>query len=338
MSHLKKYLKMCLAALLWFGCTPDSAMEVERDLIATIVATSDGPEELAYGLQEAGFIKFAEPRMNPADNDDINQAPPPCPGGGLVTDNDGDGWTTGCGRQGGDCDDTNATINPGAVDECTGDGVDNDCNGDGTTADPAIVDKDWLGVDLDNDNKADPRTAFSACSVTFASPTLVEIVNLPAWKDCNDSSAIIAPLMVESANGIDDNCDPRSTIDDHIGLIACFADSDGDNYGAGAAQWVSTAYCPGGFVRNPLDCDDTDRAFNPRAREECDGDDNDCDGAIDNSQVPTWLQTWYTDVDGDGWGVGAPHTTGTWYSVCKQELIQRTWRYGDANDFDASVH
>jgi hypothetical protein len=45
-------------------------------------------------------------------------------GGGTCTDADGDGWCV----EGGDCDDANATTNPGASEVC-GDLVDNDCDG-----------------------------------------------------------------------------------------------------------------------------------------------------------------------------------------------------------------
>ncbi len=315
MSRLvKSFFKMCLTALIFFACTPDSTLE--KEVLATIVATSDSPEELAYELQEQGFIEFAEPRMNPADNDDVFQAPPPCPGGGPVTDADGDGWTTGCGRRGGDCNDGDATINPAAEEHCDGSGVDRNCNGDGTTADPTIVDAEFHAVDLDRDGTGGVNTMFLSCSMTYASPTIVEIVNAPAWIDCDDSTVSRFPLNIERVNGIDDNCDPRGAIDDHAGLMACFEDVDGDGYGRGAAQWTASAICPAGQVRNPKDCNDGDASINPLARELCDGVDRDCDGVLNNSQVR--YQNWYLDSDGDGYGSGPQKTYGVWYPVCIQ--------------------
>ncbi|MCB9764599.1 MAG: hypothetical protein H6739_32795 [Alphaproteobacteria bacterium] len=50
------------------------------------------------------------------------------------------------------------------------------------------------------------------------------------------------------------------------------------------------------------DCDDNDPTAYPGAPEVCDGVDNDCNGAVDDSAE---AGTWYRDGDGDGWGVDA---------------------------------
>ncbi|MSQ02169.1 MAG: hypothetical protein EXR71_09805 [Myxococcales bacterium] len=50
------------------------------------------------------------------------------------------------------------------------------------------------------------------------------------------------------------------------------------------------------------DCADDDATRSPQAREVCDGDDDDCDGLIDDGV----RLTGYTDADGDGFGVEAP--------------------------------
>lgn len=59
------------------------------------------------------------------------------------------------------------------------------------------------------------------------------------------------------------------------------ADADGDGYGV--------------FT----DCNDADPAINPGAAEVCNGIDENCNGEIDEGLA---LETWYADVDGDGYG------------------------------------
>jgi len=49
------------------------------------------------------------------------------------------------------------------------------------------------------------------------------------------------------------------------------------------------------------DCDDNNSQINPDAIEWCDGIDNNCDGVVDEPTAQN-AQTWYADLDGDGWG------------------------------------
>jgi hypothetical protein len=50
------------------------------------------------------------------------------------------------------------------------------------------------------------------------------------------------------------------------------------------------------------DCNAADPLVHPRAVDDCNGHDDDCDGATDEDAAP---REWYRDEDGDGWGGGA---------------------------------
>ena len=81
--------------------------------------------------------------------------------------------------------------------------------------------------------------------------------------DCDDWDAAVFPGQVESANGVDDDCDGQIDEED-------IADEDEDGDG-----WTVEAG----------DCDDSDPERHPEAEELDDGVDNDCDGAVDEGFV-----------------------------------------------------
>src|SRR5690606_10649318 len=91
-----------------------------------------------------------------------------------------------------------------------------------------------------------------------------------------------------------------------IRLFNAFAGS-GSNYDA---FFNSLQYCAEPVTDNDgdgytadVDCDDNNAAIYPGAEEICDGIDNNCDGLIDDADpAVTGQDTWYADVDGDGYG------------------------------------
>jgi uncharacterized protein YkwD len=77
-----------------------------------------------------------------------------------------------------------------------------------------------------------------------------------------------------------------------------YRDSDGDSFGATNRSKMAFEK-PRGFVRNNLDCDDSNETVYPRAKERPDRLDNDCDGRVDEGFTET---RFFIDSDGDGFG------------------------------------
>lgn len=76
-----------------------------------------------------------------------------------------------------------------------------------------------------------------------------------------------------------------------------YVDLDGDGFGDPARAWTACDP-PEGMVANGRDCDDLDPSIRPGAIERCNGEDDDCDGQVDEDLRATW----YLDVDADGYG------------------------------------
>nr|WP_128796777.1 MopE-related protein [Corallococcus coralloides] len=95
----------------------------------------------------------------------------------------------------GDCNDSNASMNPGASEVC--DGVDNNCSG----ATDEGVGSTWY-YDVDGDGYGNPVLPWTGCSrpsgyVSNAS-------------DCDDSNASINPGHAEICDGVDNNCNGQT--------------------------------------------------------------------------------------------------------------------------------
>ncbi len=146
--------------------------------------------------------------------------------------------------------------------------------------------------------------------------------------DCDDSDNTIYPGAPETCDGDDDDCD--GSIDEGAaGASTWYADSDADGYGN---PTVSTTSCtqPSGYVSGRTDCADADATAYPGALEYCDGVDDDCDGAIDDSAVD--MTDWYRDFDSDGWG-----DTNSTSTSCNQPSGYVSLD-GDCNDRSATLY
>ncbi len=189
-----------------------------------------------------------------------------------------------------DCDDTNSQIYPDAPELC--DGIDNDCDDD---VDEDLAQQAWY-PDVDQDGYGD-------AAATPLWDCLVVSGHVNNAEDCDDSSAAINPLAEEYCDGVDNDCDGDVDEGDAVDALTYFADADGDGYGNPVVS-VSACQQPQATVLNDEDCDDTDGNQYPGADELCNGEDDDCDGDVDEDDAID-ATTWYVDADGDFFGDNA---------------------------------
>ena len=187
-----------------------------------------------------------------------------------------------------DCDDGDADVHPGAAELCNG--VDDDCDGFVDDEDPGLGEGQLWYPDVDDDGYGDAAAGVTACEAPDG--------YVADATDCDDGEAAVFPGADEACNGVDDDCDGE--IDEGSADMSTFwADADGDGFGDPDSS-IEACAAPEGYVADASDCDDADAAVHPDALEQCNGVDDDCDGAIDEDIPDT--STWYTDADGDGYG------------------------------------
>ena len=264
-----------------------------------------------------------------ADPNDYN-----CDGSVGYSDVDGDGHPA-CS----DCDDNDATISPGGTEVCDDADRDEDCDtfvddaddsvaatsmatwyvdgdGDGygdvaVTACAAPSDAVELGGDCDDSDPAyNPAADESDCSDPndyncdgSSAYADADGDGFAACNECDDGDASIHPDAEERCNGVDDNCDGTADEDTAVDAATWFLDADEDGYGAADAP-VLACEAPAGATADALDCDDLRAEVSPAAIETCNFIDDDCDGETDENDASD-APTWYTDLDGDGYGDGS---------------------------------
>ncbi len=326
------------------GCEP-FYIDLDSDGYgAGVSACLCGPDT-TYTTKKGGDCDDADPKRNPAMTEVCNGIDDNCNGltdeqdsiGCIVyyVDNDQDGYgdpakgaclcaadATHVVTQGGDCDDNQPKANPGLKEVC--DGFDNNC--DGKIDEPNAIGCSEYYVDEDGDGWGDPAQAMCLCS-----PVAPYIVNQA--KDCNDKNADIHPGATEVCNNVDDNCNGEVDEENSSGCSLYLLDQDGDSFGvAGDAKCLCKPTSPYTAITGG-DCNDGNPAIKPGATELCDGQDNDCDGIIDNLGA-VGCTTFYADNDGDGHGTLLAPTQ----CLCKAKGPYTSIVGDDCNDANAAIH
>jgi len=246
----------------------------------------------------------------------------------FLFDNDGDGFGIDAlnkclcvagfpysAQTGGDCNDQNGQVFPGASEVCNG--ADDNC--DASVDEGAAVGCQDAYVDADKDG-------FGVGEPQCVCPSTPGFA--PSGGDCNDNNPAVKPGALETCNGADDNCDG---VTDEQGAASCtshYLDKDGDGYGvSGESKCLCAA---DGDFSAPTggDCDDADKEKFPSNPEACDDKDNNCNGQIDEG-VQT---TFFLDEDEDGFG--ASYST---QEACNapEGFVAKA---GDCNDFNGDIY
>ncbi len=201
------------------------------------------------------------------------------------TDKDSDGYGSGApvslcdetatakASQAGDCNDANASVNPGESEVCDSGNLDEDCNGKADNADTTAVGRKAWYPDADRDGYG-TGVPVSLCKADPGHPA-------DKLGDCNDTNAGINP-------GVNEVCDPKDLDEDCDGLADdadtsvseaskthFYADLDGDGFG-GPGKTESSCDRSAGYALKDDDCDDAAPQVHPGATELCDGTENNC--------------------------------------------------------------
>jgi subtilisin family serine protease len=282
-------LALSVAALIWSEYPTLTACQVEERLyesaddIYGLACNSPYVGKLGFGRVNAFNAVNIECSSDDSDNDSFS----PCMG---------------------DCDDSNASINPEAIEIC--DGLDNDCDCSIDEDFPKNVSNATLtcnsgvpNLSCNNDYYDCDGDLENGCESSEFCLNDHDEDGYSSDVDCNDYVPSIHPGATELCDGLDNDCDGT--------VPANEADADSDGY----------RICEN-------DCDDSSPTINPGATEVCNDVDDNCDGSIDEGVKLTF----YLDFDNDGFGDPAQTTQAC--TVPAGYVSDNT----DCNDNDLSIH
>ena len=257
-----------------------------------------------------------------------------CSDCGVRYDNDGDGYYD---DEGGvaltpslelDCDDADASINPGMLD-IGQDGIDQDCDG---ADQPGLCEDTCVDAGDGYCDDGGPNAEYTICGFGsdcsdcgarldsdndgFYDDEGVEPLDTSLTLDCEDADATVYPGSTEIPNdGIDQDC---SGADEVVAISicddTCGTSNDGvcDDGGTDAANdtcalGTDCSDCGDRFDADEdgfdsySDCNDSDASINPGVTvDTCDGFDSNCDGIVDSDvdtiEPNSFAQPYYIGV------------------------------------------
>ncbi|MEC7983857.1 MAG: putative metal-binding motif-containing protein [Myxococcota bacterium] len=202
-------------------------------------------------------------------------------------DADGDGWgieplIQTCDAvvlSAGDCDDSDASINPFANEYCND--LDDNCD---DVIDNSPIDSAQYFIDQDGDGYGSALSTVWACEAPEGYAA--------QGGDCNEETSTIFPGAQEVCDGLDNDCDGLTDdADEDLDLsngILYYADSDGDGYGDPDVAYLGCAP-PEGYVDDNTDCNDLEIYVNPGVSyDRCNGIDDNCNGQLDEDVKSGW--------------------------------------------------
>ncbi len=229
-----------------FNCPPDRPhMHQGRAVIACSGREALPQERLEQAEQEFLDRRPETPIPDTPNNDEPNND--------LCVDGDNDGFCP----EDGDCDDTDAAINPSA-DDNTLDGIDNDCDDS-----------------IDEDAPEPPQCREDlqcgegeVCIEGVCQPAPDDGCNVDA--DCAQDEVCIEGVCESNSLGCADDAD---CAENEICAMNVCIDADACTDGDGDGDCLQDG-----------DCDDTNPDVGPSSVEVRDGLDNDCDGQVDEEE------------------------------------------------------
>jgi hypothetical protein len=219
-----------------------------------------------------------------------------------------------------DCNDSNAGINPSAIEVC--DSLDNDCDTNIDDADNSLDlnSAPYWYSDGDNDGYGNPTVSARQCTA----PNNYVSNN----DDCNDSTSSAAPGQTETCDGIDNDCDNSIDETNASGCTTYYLDSDGDGYGNGGNSQCLCSASGNYTVTNGNDCYDSNGDARPgqSAWYTTHRGDNNFDYDCNGSQTKRYNGSgscggWPSCSTYNGWNSGNPScgNTGSWVTGCSTD-------------------